>query len=539
MPADAPATLRAPQLGPDSGLPTGLPPARLLDLAALATYARDETERDALTVTAPFTAEAVVHLPAGTPDDIRHAFAQARAAQIAWSARPFHERTAVLKRVHDLVLERREEAMDLIQLESGKTRYDAFLEVGDVAVVARYYAFHGEGAVHRERRAGLIPGLTRVETSHLPVGVVGIIAPWNYPLTMAISDALPALAAGNAVVIKPAEQTPLTALWTRDLLLDAGLPPDLLHMVPGRGPMLGPALLDEADFVHFTGSTEVGRIVAQGAAERLIGCSLELGGKNPMLVLDDADVEEAAAGAVRACYSSAGQLCVSIERLYVQRPLFDDFLAAFVARVRAMRVGVGYRWEMDMGSLAGPEQLEKVTAHVEDALAKGATALVGGKARPDLGPFVFEPTVLVGVTPDMRVAQEETFGPVVAVAAFDTEDEGVAFANDSEYGLNAVIWTGDPARGRALGRRIRCGTVNVNDAYTATWGSTDAPMGGMGQSGLGRRHGREGIAKYTEAQTLAVQHVAPLAPLPGMALEAFARVTLTGLRLLRKLPGLR
>jgi succinate-semialdehyde dehydrogenase/glutarate-semialdehyde dehydrogenase len=522
-----------------AALPPRLTPERLSALADRATYAEGVAGRDALRVVAPFTGAAVAALPAGVPEDVAEAFRRARRAQPAWAARPVAERAHVLRRLHDLVFERAEEGMDLVQLEAGKARLDAFLEVGDVAVVARYYGYHGEAALARRGAAGFVPFLSRVEVNRLPVGTVGIIAPWNYPLTMAITDALPALLAGNAVVVKPAEQTPLSALWAATLLDQAGLPRDLLHVVVGDGPTLGPTLIAGADFVHFTGSTEVGRLVAAQAAERLVGASLELGGKNPMVVLDDADPEEAAQGAIAACFSSAGQLCVSTERLYVPRAQRAAFLAAFREKAGTLRVGPGYGWDTDMGTLASPEQLDKVTAHVADAVAKGATVVTGGRPLPHLGPFFYAPTILTDVTPDMALYAEETFGPVVAVYPYDSDDEAVALANDSPYGLNAVVWTRDAARGRALARRLRFGTVGVNDAYVAAWGSTGAPMGGFGQSGQGRRHGPEGLTKYTEAQTVAVQRLIPLAPFGGMTAEAFAGVALKGLRLLRRLPGLR
>src|SRR5690606_23541034 len=269
------------------------------------------------------------------------------------------------------------------------------------------------------------------------------------------------------------------------------------------------------------------------------GASLELGGKNPLLVLDDADLDAATDGAVRACFSSAGQLCISAERLYVHRALFDAFVAGFARKAEALRVGPGFDWTTDMGSLASQEQLGKVTAHVEDAVAKGATVVTGGRPLPTLGPFFYAPTVLTGVTPAMTLYAEETFGPVAAVYPFDTDDEAVRLANDSAYGLNASVWTADVRGGRRVARRLRCGTVGVNDPYMAAWGSTAAPMGGFGQSGLGRRHGPEGIRKYTEAQTVAVQRGLPLAPVAGMATEAFAEATLGALKLLRRIPGLR
>ncbi|MFN3597537.1 MAG: succinic semialdehyde dehydrogenase [Rubricoccaceae bacterium] len=535
MPAAAPPAART----APAALPPRLSPERLRALAARASYRPGGAPRETLRVVAPFTGEDVLALPAADAADMAHAFAVARRAQQAWAATPFPQRAAVFARLHDLVLEAHEEGLDLVQLESGKARIHALEEVMDVALVARYYAYHGQAALERSARRGALPLLTRVEVNYLPVGVVGIIAPWNYPLSMGITDAIPALLAGNAVVVKPAEQTPLTALWTAELLAKAGLPAGLLHFVPGDGAALGPPLIAHADYLHFTGSTETGRLVAQQAAERLIGCSLELGGKNPLIVLDDADLDQTVEGALRACFSSAGQLCISAERLYVQRPLYDAFLERFARRAEALRVGPGYRYDVDMGALVSREHLEKVRRHVEDAVGKGARVWAGGVPLPEAGPLFFAPTVLTDVTDEMTLFREETFGPVVAVYPFDTDDEAVACANDSVYGLNASVWSGNATRARAVARRLRCGTVNINEGYASAWASTDAPMGGFGASGVGRRHGPEGIRKYAEAQTVAEQRGLPMGPLPGMALEAFAGMALTGLRVLRRLPGLR
>ena len=524
--------------GRPPALPVHLSTARLQELARRATLDPEGASGETLDVSAPFTGEVFARLAAATPGDVRYAFARARAAGEDWAARPFHERARVLERLHDIVLDRKDEALDLVQLESGKARVHALEEVMDVALVARYYAYHGEGALARDRRRGFIPGLTTAEVNRVPKGVVGIIAPWNYPLTMAITDALPALLAGNAVVVKPSEITPFSALLAASLLDEAGLPRDLFHVVLGEGAALGPALIEEADFVHFTGSTSTGRIVAQGCAEGLIGCSLELGGKNAMVVLDDADVEKAVDGALRGVFSNAGQLCISTERLYVQRPLYRAFADRLAQRAAELRVEGSYAWDVEMGTLVSREHFEKVQAHVDDAVAKGATVLTGGGSLAEAGALVFAPTVLENVPPQADLYREETFGPVVALYPFDTDAEAVRLANDSDYGLNASVY-GSADRARGVARQLRAGTVNVNEAYAAAWTSTDAPMGGMGQSGLGRRHGREGIQKYTEAQTVAEQRLLPLAPLPGMAAEAFARTALTGLRILRKLPGLR
>ncbi|MGW2028966.1 succinic semialdehyde dehydrogenase [Streptomyces sp. NPDC001356] len=481
----------------------------------------------------PFTGEKLADLPESTPQDVGKAFEAARAAQAVWAKVPVRQRAAVLLRFHDLLLERQAEVLDLVQLETGKARLHAHEEVQAVAVAARHYGRRAPAYLKPKRHAGAVPTLTKVTELRHPRGVVGQIAPWNYPLELSVGDALPAFAAGNAVVMKPDTETCLTALWARDLLIEAGLPEGVFQVVLGEGPVVGPELVKRADYVSFTGSTRTGREVAVGAASRLVGVSLELGGKNAMLVLEDADVEKAAAGAVRACFSSAGQLCISIERLYVHESVADAFLERFAARTRAMRLGNCLAYGADMGSLVGERQLETVRRHVEEAVAKGAKVLAGGVARPDIGPYFFEPTILDGVETSMAVCEEETFGPVVSVYRFKSDDEAVERANATPYGLNASVWTTDARRGRDVAARLRTGTVNVNEGYAPAYGSVQSPMGGMKDSGLGRRHGSEGILKYTEAQTVAQQRLLPMAPSLGMDDESYARFMSTSLKLMK------
>lgn len=488
---------------------------------------------DPIECVTPFTDRVLATLPGSSTDDVTVAYQRARALQPRWAARSIPERTRFLLRLHDLVLKHQDELMDLIQLESGKTRRNAFEEIMDVAGVCRHYARRAEHYLKPRRVLGAVPVLTQTRVLHHPKGVVGVVAPWNYPLSMSITDALPALVAGNAVVLRPDSQSALTALRAVELIDEAGLPSGLLQVVLGSGRTVGQAVLDQADYVMFTGSSATGRTVAARAAGRLTGASMELGGKNAMYVAADANLKHAADGAVRACFASAGQLCISIERLIVHESVADEFLRLFVGKVRAMKLGADLGWGTDMGSLISANQLKTVTEHVENAKADGAVVLTGGRARPDLGPFFYEPTVLDNVGEAADVRRCETFGPVVSVYRVASDDEAVALANDSEYGLNASVWTRRVTRGRAIGARIKAGTVNVNEGYVAAWGSNGAPMGGVNQSGLGRRHGAEGILKYTESQTISVQHGMPIAPAYGVPDKVWATTMSIGLRAMK------
>jgi succinate-semialdehyde dehydrogenase / glutarate-semialdehyde dehydrogenase len=484
----------------------------------------------------PLTGEIVGELPTSTEADITAAAERARAAQSGWAARPIDERADLLLAFHDALLDRRDYFIDLLQTSGGKARLSATEEVLHVALTARYYGRTARRYLHSERGSGVFPVLTRVDRHYVPRGVVGVIGPWNYPFTMAISDGLAALVAGNAVLLKPDQQTPLVALAAVELLRSVGMPADLWGVVHGPGSEVGPHLIKVSNYVCFTGSTATGRKVAAQCAEQLIGCSLELGGKNPLLVLDDVDVDVAAEGAVRASFSNAGQLCVAAERIYVAAPVLERFTDAFVARTKALRLGSALDYDYDMAALISAEQLERVSAHVEDARAKGAIVLTGGRCRPDLGELFYEPTVLSGVTPEMDCYAEETFGPVVSIYPVADDEEAVNRANDSEYGLNGSVWSSDPERGRRVASRIKCGTVNVNEGFAATFGSVDAPMGGMKNSGLGRRQGQEGIRRFVEVQSVATQSGLPLAPSHGLDGRSFTSV-MTGMFRLMKRAG--
>jgi len=478
-------------------------------------------------------------VPRCTVDDVADAAKRARAVQSAWAARPINERAAVLLRFHDLVLQHQDEALDLIQLENGKARRHAFEEILDVCLTARYYANTAADYLSPKRRQGAQLILTQVTELHHAKGLVGIISPWNYPLTLGISDALPATAAGNAVLAKPDQQTPFSALWAVRLLEEAGMPPGLVQVVTGSGAELGASIIEQSDYLMFTGSTAVGRTAAAQAGERLIDCSMELGGKNALLVLDDADVGKAVSGAVRAAFSNTGQLCISVERIYVPGTMWDDFTTRFATAAKAMELSAALDYSADMGSLISDKQLKTVAGHVDDAVAKGATVLAGGKPRPDIGPYFYEPTILSGVRDDMAVFADETFGPVVSLYRVDSEEEAIDKANDSPYGLNFSVWTSDPKHGGQVAARLQSGTVNINEAYAAAWTSVDAPMGGMKASGLGRRHGEHGILKYTEPQTIAVERLLPVGAPPWLSPGRYARIMTTGLRALRRMPGVK
>jgi len=498
-----------------------------------------DTAHELTTIRAPFTGELIGTVPICTTEDVQMALQRARDAQRSWSKTRISERKAIFLRYHDLVLDRQEELLDLLQVEAGKSRLTAQDEVFDVVINTRHYAVRADKYLRPHRRKGALPLLTHTMELHQPVGVVGIISPWNYPLALTISDAVPAILAGNCVVLKPAEETPFIALFAVQLLYEAGLPHDVFQVVTGKGRVVGPVFIKEADYLCFTGGTSTGRLLAGQAGERLIKCSMELGGKNPAIVLDDADLDKAVTGIRGGSFANAGQLCVHMERLYVQSGIYDRFVPEFVRRVKEMKVSPAMDFSADMGSLISQDQLDKVTLHVEDALQKGAILLTGGKARPDIGPFFFEPTLLTGVTPDMKVYADETFGPVVSIYKFDEVEQAIQMANASSYGLNSSVWTRDVRRGEQIARQLKTGTSNVNEALNAAWGSVDSPMGGMKASGLGRRHGMEGIMKYTEPQTVATQSLMLIGPNRFMPPVLYAKTMTVILKLMKAIPGLR
>jgi len=504
--------------------------------AELLTRVSGNAQAGEVTPEAPFTGAPITTLPQASDADVREAFARARQQQSAWAAVPAAERQRVLQRLHDLILDRQQEALDLIQVEAGKARMDAFDEISSSALVAAYYGKHSARLLAANRAAGVIPVLTKAGTLHHPKGVIGVVTPWNYPLALSAMDVLPALAAGNTVVQKSDNQTTLSALWLHELAEEAGLPPSAWQIVPGKGTTVGNVLVDEADYVCFTGSTPTGKQLAGQLAGKLSNYSLELGGKNPMIVLPDADIASAAAGAVTACFSSAGQLCVSVERIYVHEGVRDRFVEEFVRRTEAMRIGAGLDYNHDMGSLTSRDQLESVSAHVTDARERGARVLTGGHARPEIGPLFHEPTIVTDVPADAKLYAAETFGPVVAVYTYRDTDEAIRKANDTTFGLNASVWSASTARAWDAASRIKAGTVNINEGYAATFGTVGLPMGGMKQSGVGRRNGADGLLRYTDTQSIAAQRGLRLRPPRFVPARAWTRSLTASLKLLRRLP---
>lgn len=456
-------------------------------------------------VFAPFTGEVLHELQHSSVEDVTDAACTARAAQRSWAAAGFVHRRRVLLTAHDLLLQRQELLLDAVQSETGKTRSQAFEEVAQALNATRYSALKARSVLKTRPRRAAIPFVTTARVGYRPKGLVGVVTPWNFPLSLTVMDIAPALAAGNGILQKIDDQAVLTALATRRAFVDAGLPTELWRIVTGPGSSVGDAITDTVDYVCFTGSTATGRLVGERAARRLIGASLELGGKNPIVVLDDVRPELAAKKAAYASFSALGQLCVSGERLYVQRGAVAAVEKALVEQLSSLTQSGAFDFSADLGSLTLPAQLERLEAHIADAVSKGASVIAGGRRRPELGPLFFEPTVLTGVTPEMACFREETFGPLISLYVFDTEDEVVALANDSEFGLNASILSGSRARARRLAERIDAGSVNINEGYRATFAALDAPMGGMKDSGLGRRNGPEGLLRFVESRTVAAE----------------------------------
>jgi acyl-CoA reductase-like NAD-dependent aldehyde dehydrogenase len=457
----------------------------------------------------PATGEVIATVPTLGPADVKALAVRARAAQPAWEAAGFEERGKILLRAQKWVTDNADRIIATIVSETGKTYEDA--QLAEIMYAAAAFGFWAKEAPEfladeHVKSANLLVKGKKLTVRRRPVGLVGVIGPWNFPRTNSFGDCIPALAAGNAVILKPSEVTPLTSLLMAEGLRACGLPQDVFQVATGDG-STGAALVDEVDFIMFTGSTRTGKLVAERAAKTLTPVGLELGGKDPMIVLADADVERAANAAAFYSMNNGGQVCISVERVYVEAPVYDQFVAKVTDKVRALRQGrPDGPGSIDVGAVTFPPQLDIIDRHVQDAVAKGARVLVGGKQAAGPGMF-YEPTVLVDVDHSMSCMMEETFGPTLPIMKVRDEEEALRLANDSPYGLQASVWTKDVHRGEQIARRVEAGAVCVNDAqvnYTAL----ELPMGGWKSSGLGTRHGAGGIRKYTQQQTLLVTRFA-------------------------------
>ena len=455
----------------------------------------------------PATGEIVTTVPDLDAAAVAELAKRGRLAQPTWEAYGFEGRGRVLRRMQKWVMDNSERIIDTIVSETGKTYEDAQLaEISYGGAAFGFWAKNAEKYLADERvhSSSLLVKGKKLILRYRPLGLIGVIGPWNYPLVNSFGDCIPALAAGNSVILKPSEVTPLTSMLLAEGFLECGVPADVFQVATGRGDT-GRALIEEVDMIMFTGSTRTGRKVAQAAAERLIPCSLELGGKDPMIVLADADLERAANVATYYSMQNSGQTCISIERAYVEAPVYDEFVAKVTDKVRALRQGRpgGGPGTVEVGSMTFPPQVDLVEDQVNEAVAKGARALTGGHRGEQGGGHYFEPTVLVDVDHSMKIMTEETFGPTLPIMKVRDAEEALRLANDSEYGLAGSVFSKDTDKGEKLARRVEAGAVCVNDAII-NFAALELPMGGVKASGLGSRHGAGGIRKYCNQQALLI-----------------------------------
>ncbi|MPY55962.1 aldehyde dehydrogenase family protein [Streptomyces spongiae] len=450
----------------------------------------------------PATGAVVGHVSEASAEEVAHAVARARRAQKGWAELDDRSRAEFFARGRRWLLAHRQEITDCIVEENGKAVEDAIVEIVYCASAFAYWAKQARKLLAKTKIRSLSPFVLgrSMYTRRVPRGVVGVIGPWNNPLLNSFGDAIPALAAGNAVVLKPSEHTPLTALLMERMVRECDWPKDVFQVVTGAG-ATGRAVVDTVDFVMFTGSTKTGRLVAARAGERLIPCSLELGGKDALVVLADASLERAVNVTIQGALSNGGQMCTSVERVYVEEPVYDAFITLLRERFDQVISGKpGALGSTHVGAVTFPPQLTVIEDHVNDALSKGARALVGGHSVKGPGRF-FEPTLLVDVDHTMKCMREETFGPTLPVMKVADAEEALRLVNDSSYGLQASIIGSDMKRARALAERFEAGCVTINDAQT-NYMALGLPMGGWKESGLGVRHGAEGIRKYTRLQAI-------------------------------------
>jgi acyl-CoA reductase-like NAD-dependent aldehyde dehydrogenase len=458
---------------------------------------------DQIEVHNPATGDLVATVPVASPQDVAETVARVRANQPAWEALGIEGRYRWLGQLRDWLLDNQERVLETMLAETGKVRPDASNEPAYLADLINFYGTKAAKFIGEESVRPHTPLLAakKLRVQYRPHPVVGIISPWNFPLILALGDAIPAMQAGAAVVIKPSEFTPLglaeiVKAWKEEI---GG--PDVLECVHGVGET-GGALVDAVDFVQFTGSDKTGRKVMARAAETLTPVSLELGGKDPMIVLADADIDRAANAAAWGGMMNSGQICMSVERIYVEEPAYDEFVAKLTTEVGKLRQGADSKGHgTEVGAMTSPNQTAIVEDHVENALASGARALTGGKRVAGPGDY-FEPTVLVDVDHSMKVMRDETFGPVVGVMKVRDSEQALQLANDSRYGLSGSVF-GEKERAESVARRVECGAVNVNDVLV-NYLAMDVPMGGWKESGIGYRHGEPGIKKYCRTESVVI-----------------------------------
>ena len=462
---------------------------------------------------APATGELIGEAPISKPDDVRAAVERARKAQQAWGVLPVEERCERILRFRDAVVDRAEEVVDLLARETGKPRHEALgHEVFTFADLTTWYAKNAP-RILAPREVGLhLMKHRRSMLHYAPRGVVGVISPWNFPFIIPLGDTVAALITGSAVVIKPSEVTPLIALKAKEIWDSTGLPEDLLQVVVGYGDT-GAALIESGvQKIVFTGGVATGKRVAAACGAQLVPCVMELGGKAPLIVSDDADVERAARAITFGGFTNSGQVCVSVERVYAHRDVHDRIVTRVKELVSDLRQGDGMAETVDVGAIIFPQQMTIAEKHIEDAVSKGAVLETGGKRRPGQGQF-FEPTVLSNCDPSMTVMREEIFGPIVPIMRVDNDEQAVELANDSHLGLNAYVFTTDRDKGRRLAERIEAGSVLVNDVLS-NYACPEVPFGGVKQSGFGRVHGEDALRDLAEVRHVSFDRIRPPASDP-------------------------